>query len=290
MSYVAPDTLAHQAEEVLATLEGRELSKKERMALPQQEMPAQDPVERRTTMSEVTFGYTEAQARVEAARCLQCRNAPCIDGCPVRIDIPAFIKEIEEGRYDRSIEVIRRTSLLPAICGRVCPQENQCQERCTVGKALKDPFLSVSIGRLERYVADRAREGSDEGAPEVKADTGKRVAVIGSGPASITVAADLRREGHSVTILEAFHRPGGVMIYGIPEFRLPKAIVDKEIETLKRMGVEIRTNFLVGRTRTLQDLLEKDGYDAIFIGTGAGLPKFLGIEGENLVGDRKSVV
>ncbi len=284
MSHVAPEDLAHRAEEVLATLEGRELSKKERMGIPQQEMPAQDPVARRETMSEVTFGYTEAQARVEAARCLQCRNAPCIEGCPVRIDIPGFIKAIEDRRYGDSIEIIRRTSLLPAICGRVCPQENQCQERCTVGKALKDTFQSVSIGRLERYVADRAREQADNPAPDVKPETGKRVAVIGSGPASITVAADLRREGHAVTILEAFHRPGGVMIYGIPEFRLPKSIVDEEIETLKRMGVEIKTNFLVGRTRTLQDLLDKDGYDAIFIGTGAGLPKFLGIEGENLVG------
>ena len=284
MSYQTPQQLQQQALEVLASIEGRTLSSKERMQLPQQPMPAQDPHERRSQMSEVTFGYSEEQAQIEAMRCLQCKNAPCIDGCPVRIDIPAFIKAIEDREFGTSIDVVREASLLPAICGRVCPQENQCQANCTVGKALKDPFKSVSIGRLERYVADRDRAHSGGGVPEVKPQTGKRVAVVGSGPASITVAADLRREGHEVTILEAFHRPGGVMIYGIPEFRLPKAIVDQEIETLRKMGVQIKTNFLVGRTRKLQDLLQKDGYDAVFIGTGAGLPKFLGIEGENLVG------
>ncbi|TVQ36984.1 MAG: NADPH-dependent glutamate synthase [Spirochaetaceae bacterium] len=284
MSHQTPDRLHRQALEILASIEGRTLSKKERAQLPQQAMPAQDPLVRRATMSEVTYGYSEEQARVEAMRCLQCRNAPCIAGCPVRIDIPGFIQAIEERRYQESIGIIRESSLLPAICGRVCPQENQCQANCTVGKLLKDPFQSVSIGRLERYVADIDRRDSGGGVPSVKPETGKRVAVIGSGPASITVAADLRREGHAVTVLEAFHRPGGVMIYGIPEFRLPKAIVDDEIDTLKRMGVEIKTNFLVGRTRKLQDLIEKDGYDAVFIGTGAGLPKFLGIEGENLVG------
>lgn len=284
MSHKTPEELLHQARETLADIEGKSLSRKERMQLPQQDMPSQDPVARRSTMSEVTFGYFAEQARVEALRCLQCKNAPCIDGCPVRINIPAFIKSIEDGDYRGSIDIIREASLLPAICGRVCPQENQCQETCTVGKALKDTFQSVSIGRLERFVADWDRENTGGSTPKVKAETGKRVAVIGSGPASITVAADLRREGHSVTILEAFHRPGGVMIYGIPEFRLPKAIVDEEIDTLKQMGVEIKPNFLVGRTRKLRDLLEKDGYDAVFIGSGAGLPKFLGIEGENLVG------
>ncbi len=284
MSTSTPERLEAEARRLLASIEGKHLSKKDRLAIPQQDMPAQDSIVRRSTMSEVTHGYSEAQARVEAARCLQCKNAPCIDGCPVRVNIPAFIQAIEDGEYDKSIQMIRETNILPAICGRVCPQENQCQETCTVGKVLKDPMKSVSIGRLERFVADRERAVSGGGVPEVKPETGKRVAVIGTGPASITVAADLRRYGHAVTMLEAFHRPGGVMVYGIPEFRLPKAIVDEEINTLKRMGVELRTNFLVGRTRKLQDLLQKDNYDAIFIGSGAGLPKFLGIEGENLVG------
>ncbi len=284
MSTKTSEQLEAEAQHLLASFEGKELTRKERLAIPQQEMPAQDPNERRFTMSEVTYGYSETQARVEAARCLQCKNAPCIEGCPVRINIPAFIQAIEDREYNQSISIIRETNILPAICGRVCPQENQCQEACTVGKVFKDPMQSVSIGRLERFVADRARASAGQDAPAVKPETGKRVAVIGTGPASITVAADLRREGHAVTMLEAFHRPGGVMVYGIPEFRLPKAIVDEEIETLKHMGVEIRTNFLVGRTRKLKDLIAKDGFDAIFIGSGAGLPKFLGIEGENLVG------
>ena len=171
---------------------------------------------------------------------------------------------------------------MPSICGRVCPQENQCQEFCTVGKSLKDKFASVSVGRLERFVADLA--AGSRSVPEVGTPTGKRVAVIGSGPASITVSADIRRLGHEVTIFEAFHKPGGVMVYGIPEFRLPKKVVEDELHTLTAMGVEIKTSFLVGQTRKLKDLIEKDGYDAVFIGTGAGLPRFMHIEGENLVG------
>lgn len=269
-----------QWEELSATLAECPLTAKQRMAIPQQPMPAQDPVERRYNMSEVTWGYTEEQARLEAERCLQCKNAPCIAGCPVAIDIPRFIRHITEADYTGALAVIRETSLLPSICGRVCPQEVQCQEPCTVGKAKKDPFLSVSIGRLERYVADHGGTA----VPTVAADTGKKVAIIGSGPAAITAAADIRREGHQVTIFEAFHKPGGVLVYGIPEFRLPKGIVEDELRTLEEMGVEIRTNFLVGRTRTLHDLVEKDGYDAVFIGSGAGLPRFMEIEGENLVG------
>ncbi len=285
MSHQNPAELQAAAKSILEDLAGREkIRAKDRVNIPQQEMPSQDPAERRRNMSEVTFGYFEEQARVEAERCLQCKNAPCVAGCPVRIDIPGFIAKIAEGDYVGSAAVIKESSLLPAICGRVCPQENQCQEHCTVGRSLKDQFKSVSVGRLERFVADWAAEHADESVPPVKPDTGKRVAVIGSGPASITAAADLRREGHTVTIFEAFHKPGGVMIYGIPEFRLPKRIVEKEIHTLEEMGVEIKTNFLVGRTRTLKDLIEKDAYDAVFIGSGAGLPKFMSIEGENLVG------
>ena len=320
MSHKSPAELRSEASDILEDLKGKDkLRAKDRLAIPQQEMPSQDPHARGQNMFEVTYGYFEAQAQVEAARCLQCRNAPCVEGCPVRIDIPRFIKHVADGDYEGSLAVIRETSLLPSICGRVCPQENQCQAYCTLGKSLKDTSKSVSIGRIERFVADwgaglrglpddRLGEESpippsarvsgaaagDEAAgfagsvaraiPEVKPATGKKVAVIGSGPASITVAADVRREGHDVTIFEAFHKPGGVMIYGIPEFRLPKKIVEEELHTLEEMGVEIRTNFLVGQTRKLKDLLEKDGYDAAFIGTGAGLPRFMRIEGENFVG------
>jgi glutamate synthase (NADPH/NADH) small chain len=207
-----------------------------------------------------------------------------VEGCPVRIDIPAFVKAIADGDFQLAIDIIKRNSLLPAVCGRVCPQEVQCQAPCTVGKSLKDVNKAVGIGRLERFAADWERETGHFDAPPVKHDSGKQVAVIGSGPASLVVAADVRREGHAVTIFEAFHKPGGVMIYGIPEFRLPKKIVRLEIDTLQKMGVQLKTNFVIGKTRKLLDLMAKDGFDAIFIGTGAGLPKFMEIEGENLVG------
>ena len=281
-----PDALAAEADRLLAELAPRhpELKPKERTGIPQQDMPAQDPAERRRNTSEVALGYTPAQARVEAMRCLQCKNAPCVKGCPVAIDIPGFIGRIAHGDFAAAASIIKGASLLPAVCGRVCPQETQCMEPCTVGKAHKDVMRSVAIGRLERFVADWEREQGEAALPAVKPGTGRKVAVIGSGPASITVAADVRREGHAVTMFEAFHKPGGVLMYGIPEFRLPKRIVELEIETLRRMGVEVRTNFVVGRTRKLRDLMEKDGYEAVFIGTGAGLPKFMSIEGENLVG------
>lgn len=279
-----PEMTEKSAAEMLRELDDKELKAKDRMAIPLQEMPAQDPHERRKNMSEVALGYTEDQVRLEAKRCLQCKSKPCIKGCPVAIDIPRFIEKAEEGDFGGALGVIRESSLLPSICGRVCPQEVQCQAYCTVGKSLKDPMKSVSIGRIERYVADWERESGQRNIPPVKPDTGKKVAVIGSGPAGITAAADLRKEGHAVTIFEAFHKPGGVMVYGIPEFRLPKKIVEEEINVLQEMGVEIRTNFLVGRTRKLQDLIVKDGFDAIFIGSGAGLPKFMYIPGENLVG------
>jgi glutamate synthase (NADPH/NADH) small chain len=260
------------------------LSPKERMAIPAQAMPEQDAVARRSNMEEVALGYTAEQARLEADRCLRCRNAPCIAGCPVGIDIPGFIAAIAEGDNHKAISIIKESSLLPAVCGRVCPQETQCQAPCTVGKALKSVDQAVSIGRLERYVADWERENGLIESPPVKPETGKKVGIIGTGPAGLTVAADVRREGHKVVLFEAFHKPGGVMVYGIPEFRLPKAIVQQEVDTLTAMGCKLQTNFVIGRTRKISDLLEHDGFDALFIGTGAGLPRFMNIEGENLVG------
>lgn len=278
------EELRKQAKEYLEQFQGLPLKNKDRMAIPPQEMPAQDPKKRITNMNEVALGYTEEQARLEAMRCLQCKNAPCIKGCPVQIDIPRFIKLAEEGKFDESIASIKESSLLPAICGRVCPQEAQCQAYCTVGKALKSVDKAVSIGRIERFVADREMEKGSAAMPEIAESTGKKIAVVGSGPAGITAAADLRRLGHEVSVFEAFHKPGGVMVYGIPEFRLPKKIVEDEIHNLEKMGVEVKTNFLVGRTRKLKDLIAEDGFDAVFVGSGAGLPKFMHIEGENLIG------
>ncbi len=263
---------------------GETISPKDRLAIPTQEMPAQDPIERGKNVSEVALGYTETQARLEAERCLGCKNEPCVNGCPVRVPIPRFIAEIQKGDFKAAVDVIKETNLLPAVCGRVCPQEKQCQLPCTVGKSLKSVDRAVAIGRLERYVSDWERNNNKVTPPVVKSGTGKKVAVIGSGPAGLTVAADCAREGHSVTIFEAFHKPGGVMVYGIPEFRLPKAIVQAEVNQLTKMGVTINTNFLIGRTRTIKELMEIDGFDAVFIGVGAGLPKFMGIPGENLVG------
>jgi glutamate synthase (NADPH/NADH) small chain len=222
--------------------------------------------------------------KLEAERCLQCKNAPCIKGCPVEINIPGFIKAAAEGDYQKSVNIIKESSMLPAICGRVCPQETQCMAECTVGKSLKDMDKSVAIGRIERFVADWERAKGKMSVPEIAPSTGKKVGIVGSGPAGLTAAADVRKAGHEVVLFEAFHKLGGVMIYGIPEFRLPKEILDKEIDNLLSMGVKIKRNFLVGRTRKVKDLIEKDGFDALFIGTGAGLPNFMNIEGENLVG------
>jgi glutamate synthase (NADPH/NADH) small chain len=263
---------------------GEKLSPRDRMAIPPQEMPAQDPAARGKNMQEVALGFSESQARLEAERCLGCRNAPCVKGCPVQAPIPRFIAEIQKGDYRAAVNLIRETNLLPAVCGRVCPQETQCQAECILGRSLKSVDKAVAIGRLERFVADWEREQGGAAVPAVKPKTGKKAAVIGSGPAGLTAAADLAREGHDVTLFEAFHKTGGVMVYGIPEFRLPKAIVQAEVSGLQKMGVRVETNFLVGRTRTIRDLLEADGYDAVFIGAGAGLPKFLGCPGENMVG------
>ena len=281
--------LDHLAQETLAGLaalraEGREPSVRERLALPAQDMPCQDGAKRSGNMFEVAEGYGEAQARVEAERCLNCKNAPCVQGCPVRVDIPGFISKIREGDFQGAARVIKRTNLLPSICGRVCPQEAQCQAPCTVGRSLKSVDKAVQIGRLERWVADHERACGACDIPDVGNASGKRVAIVGSGPAGLTTAIDLRREGHEVVVYEAFQKAGGVMVYGIPEFRLPKSIVAMESDLLAQMGVRYELNFLVGRTRKLRFLLAEDGFDAVFIGAGAGLPKFMDIPGENLVG------
>jgi glutamate synthase (NADPH/NADH) small chain len=259
-----------------------ELTAAERYEILPQQMPQQAPAERVHNVSEVALGFTETQARLEAMRCLQCKNAPCIKGCPVQIRIKDFVTATAEGDFKKALNIIKENSLLPAVCGRVCPQETQCQLECTVGKKFRDTGMAVSIGRLERFVADNAE--TEDSVPAVAAATGMKVAVIGSGPGSIVAATDTRRAGHDVTIFEAFHKLGGVMVYGIPEFRLPKSIVQKEIDTLIKMGVKIIPNFVVGKTRTIEQLMNKDGYDAVFIGVGAGLPKFMDIEGESLVG------
>jgi len=241
-------------------------------------IPKQAPEIRRHNFNEVALGYTEEQALVEASRCLQCPKPQCVQGCPVEIDIPAFIRLMREKDYGGAIKKIKEKNCLPAICGRVCPQEEQCQKVCLLGKAGD----AVNIGRLERFLADWERQTGitcSEKAPS----TGKRVAVIGAGPAGLTAAADLVKLGHEVVIFEALHRPGGVLMYGIPEFRLPKSIVEAEADYVRKLGVNIRASCLVGRTHTIPELL-KSGFDAVFIGTGAGLPEFLGIPGENLGG------
>ncbi len=286
MSYVPPEFLSIKAKELIAEYISKfdTLKPKERIKIPVQEMPSQNPQLRIENLDEVALGYTIEQARLEAMRCLQCIKKTCIDDCPVKIDIPRFINHIAHAEFESAASVIKETSLLPAICGRVCPQEVQCQQNCAVGKSLKDVDKAVAIGRLERFIADWESTTGKTSIPDVKPHSGKKVAVVGSGPAGLVVAADCRREGHHVTVFEAFHKLGGVLRYGIPEFRLPNKIIDSEIETLAAMGVEFITNFVVGKTRKLMDLLNKDGYDAIFLGTGAGLPIFMNIEGENLVG------
>jgi len=286
MSHKSPEELKTTAASLLEEyLPLKDTMKaKQRIGIPVQDMPSQEPQVRIGNLDEVALGYSEEQAKLEALRCTQCKKRPCIEACPVKIDIPTFIKHIADGEFQKSIDVIKQSSLLPSICGRVCPQEVQCQEPCTVSKSLKDVSKGVSIGRLERFAADWEQASGNVKIPAVKSETGKKVAVIGAGPAGLVVAADVRREGHAVTIFEAFHKPGGVVRYGIPEFRLPNTIIDQEVKTLTSMGVEFKTNFVVGKTRKLEDLLNKDGYDAAFVGSGAGLPIFMGVEGENLIG------
>ena len=243
-------------------------------------MPTADAAVRRHSFDEVTTGYTLDLARQEAARCIECKNRPCVEGCPVEIDIPAFVRQIADGDIAGAFQTLSDKNLLPAVCGRVCPQEDQCEKRCTLGVR----FEAVAIGRLERFVADyaAAMELSDAAMP--LGPTGRKVAVVGSGPSGLTVAADLAKLGHAVTIFEALHKPGGVLMYGIPEFRLPKAIVEREIDKLKQLGVEIAVNHVIGRTFTIDELFGELGFDALFVGTGAGLPHFPSIPGVNLVG------
>jgi len=251
--------------------------KKHKLEIPRQPMPERAPLERILDFMEVPLGYAAEAAVVEADRCLQCKDPQCVKGCPVGINIPGFIKLILEGKPGEAAKKIKESSSLPAVCGRVCPQEDQCEKLCIVGKKDKP----VAIGNLERYAADWEREHGVD-IPELKPPTGKRIAVVGSGPAGLSCAGDLAKMGHSVTIFEALHKPGGVLIYGIPEYRLPKKIVEEEIDYLKRLGIKIVLNALVGRTYTIDDLLEE--FDAVFVGTGAGHPTFLGIPGENLNG------
>ncbi len=248
------------------------------MKTPRQKMAEQDPRARISNFDEVPYGFTPEQARAEAARCLQCKNAPCRSGCPVEIDIPAFILAIREGKFDEAREKLLETNSLPAVCGRVCPQEDQCEKVCVLAKK-GDP---VAIGSLERFAADWKGEGRGP-APQPAAGKKAKVAVIGAGPAGLTAAADLARMGYRVTIFEALHQPGGVLVYGIPEFRLPKSIVFAEVEKVKKMGVKLELNQVVGATLSLEELFES-GFEAVFVGTGAGLPRFMGIPGENLNG------
>jgi glutamate synthase (NADPH) small chain len=245
------------------------------------EMPRQEPETRAKNYDEVALGYSEAQALEEASRCIQCKKRPCVDGCPVAVDIPEFIAALNEGRMEDSVRILKGKNALPGICGRVCPQESQCEAECTLLKK----GAPIAIGRLERYVADweRANPGKMKAAPQKPEPTGKRVAVVGSGPAGLTAAADLARLGHAVTMFEALHVAGGVLMYGIPEFRLPKGIVQGEVDFVTSLGVDLKLNAVVGKLYTVDELL-KDGYGAVFLGTGAGLPMFMNIPGENLNG------
>ncbi|MEE1170871.1 MAG: NADPH-dependent glutamate synthase [Ruminococcus sp.] len=242
-------------------------------------MPSQAPDVRNKNFLEVATGYTKEVAMEEATRCLNCKNKPCVSGCPVHIDIPAFIKEVAGGNFEEAYDVISKSSSLPAVCGRVCPQESQCESKCVRG-IKTDP---VGIGRLERFVADW-----HNAQPDVKVNkpepNGHKVAVIGSGPAGLTCAGDLAKKGYDVTVFEALHLAGGVLVYGIPEFRLPKSIVQKEVDTLKELGVKIETNMVIGRVLSIDELMDDQGFEAVFIGSGAGLPRFMNIPGENLCG------
>lgn len=256
-----------------------EIEKKERMKISRQKMPEQDPQERSENFQEVPYGFTPELAVKEAQRCLQCKKPVCIDGCPVEVDIPAFIKLVTEGKFTEAAWKIKETNSLPAVCGRVCPQEEQCEMTCVLAKK----HAPVAIGHLERFVADWERDHDAMKVPRMASSTGKKVAIVGSGPAGLTVAGDLIKLGHAVTVFEALHKEGGVLVYGIPEFRLPKTIVKSEVDFLAKMGVEFRSSYVIGKTKSIDELFE-EGYHAVFIGTGAGLPNFMRIPGENLNG------
>lgn len=253
--------------------------KPKKKKIPRQPMPEQDPRRRRSNFEEVPKGYSEETAMLEASRCLDCKKPGCVQGCPVNINIPGFVKLVAQGRFIDGIVKLKEQNALPAVCGRVCPQESQCESQCILGKK-GEP---VAIGRLERFTADYARKHGGVPAPEMEPPSGKRVAIVGAGPAGITVAGDLARWGHEVVIFEALHLAGGVLMYGIPQFRLPKEIVQYEIGNLKNLGVKIHTDYVIGKTETVDQLINM-GFDAVFIATGAGLPMFLGIPGENAIG------
>lgn len=253
---------------------------RDRVQIPRQTMPEQDALARRDTFTEVNLGLDFELARREASRCLECANATCIEGCPVGVKVREFVALVVSGDILGAAAKIREDNVLPAITGRVCPQEHQCEGRCILGKR----FQSLAIGHLERYVADYERAKGEVGLPPNKKPTGKRVAVVGSGPAGLSAAGDLVQRGHAVTVFEALHEIGGVLVYGIPEFRLPKDIVREEVRNLERMGVEFRTNVVIGKTVTIDELLDEEGYDAVLVATGAGLPHFLNIPGEHLCG------
>ena len=255
------------------------MAEKPNMRLDKNPMPSQEPDVRNKNFNEVALGYTEEQALDESKRCLNCKNKPCMQGCPVMISIPDFIQEIKAGDYEKAYQIIAKTSALPAVCGRVCPQESQCEKYCVRGKK-GDP---VGIGRLERFAADW-HNANAKAAPEKPESNGHRVAVIGSGPSGLTCAGDLARLGYEVTVFEALHLAGGVLVYGIPEFRLPKSIVQKEVDGLKSMGVVISTDTVVGRTITIDELMQEQNFEAVFIGSGAGLPMFMNIPGVNYKG------
>ncbi|WP_051309418.1 NADPH-dependent glutamate synthase [Desulfogranum japonicum] len=252
---------------------------KQRIKIPRQPMPEQDPRRRRANFEEVPKGYSEEVAILEASRCIQCKKPGCVEGCPVNIQIPEFIREIAAGKFLDAQNTLKKYTALPAVCGRVCPQEIQCESRCILGKK-GEP---VAIGRLERFAADYARKHNNIQKQPSCSHTGKRIAVVGAGPAGITVAGELSNRGHEVVMYEALHLAGGVLMYGIPQFRLPKEIVQYEINMLKNQGVSIHTDYVIGKSETVDQLM-KQGFDAVFIGTGAGLPSFLGIEGENAIG------
>jgi glutamate synthase (NADPH/NADH) small chain len=253
--------------------------KKKRTQLPRTKMPEQEPKVRAKNFNEVPFGFTPELAKIEASRCLQCKKPTCVQGCPVSVDIPSFINLILKDDFAGAARKLKEMNSLPAVCGRVCPQEDQCEKVCILGKK-GEP---VGIGRLERFAADFERTSGEFSMPAMAASTGKKVAIVGSGPAGLTLAGDLIKKGHQVTVFEALHKAGGVLVYGIPEFRLPKAIVQAEVDYLKKLGVEIRTNMVIGKIYTVDELLS-NGYNAVFLGTGAGLPTFMNIPGENLNG------